>query len=193
MAKGQTKQATEMSKNLYNQAPTTFSPVTTPLTGTPQEAKQGYETLASGQGLGGGEAGEYFNAATSSIGATNNVLQEQLNRQRAAQGEGAGGGEYAELSRLSAQQTADANLKAAVALDQQRAQREEFGVSGLAGLDQQLLQALGLQVGSQEQATAIMQNLSKNPGLFGNILNALGSVTGSYSSGPSGSSWSIGA
>ena len=61
--------------------------------------------------------------------------------------------------------------------------------AGLAGLSsqaqtaataaqQQILQALGLQFGTQAQSTQIMQELSKNPGLFQTLIGDLGTLGG---------------
>jgi len=224
MAKGQTKQATEMSKDIYKRAPETFKPITSALGGETvaggtgpsvgEEAKAGFENMANTGGydpnqlakitggyeslLGGGlseqEKADYLNAATSGISGTYGVLRQQQQRERAAQGQGGGGGEYLALGREMERATADANLRARTGLQQLLSANEQAGLAGLygtesgvaagrregvageAGLNQQLFNALVAQTGSQEEATALMSQLSKNPGLFGNITQFLASL-----------------
>lgn len=242
MAKSQTRQATQMSRDIYNKAPSTFSPITESLGGESvsggtgpsvgAEAKAGFEKISDTGGydptqlakISGGyenlyetggmspeERADFINAATSGVRGTYDVLEAQEQRKRAATGQGVGGGEYAELARESTAAQAEAGLKARTQLQQVIAANQQAGLAGLgateasvaagrragvageAGLNQQLLSAIGLQVGSEEEATSIMAGLSKTPGLFGNILAAIQSISGSHSSGPSGSTWSIGA
>jgi len=63
------------------------------------------------------------------------------------------------------------------------------GTQGLQGLydtstgqltaqGNQLLQSMGLQFNTQEEAISFLTNLSKNPGLFGNIMQGIGAVGG---------------
>lgn len=180
----------------------------------------GYQAFADTGGFTPQQSTDYINAATSGVGGTYDVLAGQQQRQRAAQGLGAGGGEFEAMARegTAAQEQADLNARSNLA--QQVNANKLAGLGGLqttqqnvagnelaanAGLSnlyntatgevtaqgQQILQALGLQFGSQGEAINFLTSLSKNPGLFGNIMQGLGAVSGAGMSTASGGGFTL--
>jgi hypothetical protein len=167
----------------------------------------GYQSFADTGGFTPQQSTDYINAATSGVTGTYNTLMGQQQRQRAAQGLGAGGGEYQSLARdlTTAQDQADLNARANLAqqtnanklaglggltsVNQSRVSNELAANQGLnqlyntatnqvTAMGQQLLSALGLQFGTQQEAISFLTQLSKNPGLFQTIMGDIGSIGG---------------
>jgi len=174
----------------------------------------GFGNFADTGGFDDASKAAYLNQATSGVTGTYDVLAQQAQRNRAATGGYGAGGDISQLARQSSEAQAQATNNAMVGLNTQINQNKlaglgglqtteasvaggkEAGAAGMAGLfntatnqltqeGQQLLQAMGLQFGTQAEAIQFLQQLSKNPGVFGNIMQGLGTVAGDvkYTSG----------
>lgn len=173
--------ATNNISNLQNIA-SQYSPIATTGGYTPQQASQ------------------FVEQATEGTGATYGALEQQAKNNAVATGGLGTGGGLSQMARQLSQAQGTNTLNAEVALNQSQTQNKLAGLGGEAAateaagsqlnqlyntttgqvtsLGNQVLQTLGLDFSTQEQAAGILQNLSTNPTLLQSVLGGVGAVAG---------------
>lgn len=97
--------------------------------------RSGYNNFASTGGFTGQDEQNFRNRGTESVSATYNVLQDSLQRAKAATGGLGTGGDYSRMARQLGEDSAKASLNAETSLAEEKRAGKLAGLSGLGSLN----------------------------------------------------------
>jgi len=142
--------------------------------------RPGYTEFATTGGYSPELQGQIRQRGQSALSSLYGDLQTRLGRQRATQGGYAPGfgAQEAQLGRQFGEQQATGLRDIDIALQQAISQGKLAGLGGLGGMEQLKLQGMGLTDEQIARMLGIQGGMATQPGVFQNILSALGTGAG---------------
>jgi hypothetical protein len=144
--------------------------------------RPGYTEFATTGGYSPQLQEEIRQRGSSALASLYGDLQTRLGRQRAVQGGYAPGfgAQSAQLGRQYGEQLATGLRDTDIALQQAILQGKLAGLGGLGGMEQLRLAGMGLTDEQIARMLGIQGRMATQPGLFQNLLSAIGTGTGAY-------------